>query len=446
MFALSYTPSYPSTYQRDAPSTRERYVSAISRVRQAEAEYVAYLAQQERVRWEARLLQQRRKEQARAALKRMQMLVVHAAVSSLLNAQSSGEPQRVPAPENAEQPTVNTDTSGAQLRKNRVRVVRPQETPVIAVRNALKSRLASEPSVEVHATIRRILSDISATPRPEDLPVPPAVAAIRSLERAFRTLATEFVFPPQLDFTPSSSGSYSAAKLPYTPRNAPVRHYEHALNGLLAQLDDIDSQGDTGVRGQRKLVVGLVEKALEELDRIVEGRWKLQDTRAEAPRERVGSGGASSEPPFATMTKKEPGTAATSSETASTEPSVEESSPTPSPQDLNPTLSESGSEPAASLQPLATVQEQQQPTPETVPSISETASIPPSSALQTPSPHEHRTETSLAAAVEFSAEELTPAAVALSPKSLSLITPLRDGETVLIELNDDSDSSWSEIE
>ncbi|KAJ7475740.1 hypothetical protein FB451DRAFT_1397145 [Mycena latifolia] len=314
MFAASYAPytvaqqrdyaPYTSTYQHDTVSARARYVSAISRAREAEMEYAAYLVQQEREREQQRererqrqhanLLRQQREEQARAraaAVKRLEALLWHAAVSSLLNAQSGRAQLQVP-PREVTKPTP-VPANVPQLRRNRVRPVRapdaPSAEPVSAVRSALQRRLASEPSVEVHATIRQILSHLAPTSTPQP-PVatagpsqPPAVpnslARVQRLERAFRALAADFVFPPQLDF-PSPATSATADALPYTPRNAPVRQYEHALNGLLAQLDAVDSEGDAGVRTQRKRVVGMVEAALGEVDRIVEGRWKLFDVRA----------------------------------------------------------------------------------------------------------------------------------------------------------------------
>ncbi|KAJ6494721.1 hypothetical protein C8R47DRAFT_1116966 [Mycena vitilis] len=329
MFAPAY--NYAPQYQRTPSSPRERYVSAISRVQQAEMEYAAYLAQQER----ARLLQRQAEQQERVRLVQMQqqrarqqertrllqiqqrneqrraaaVIILHAAVSSLLSGQSeqASHPGQGPRPQVAKAaPPVEC---GAELRRNRVRVVRPQETPVdtpvSTVRSALKRRLASESNVEVHATIQSILSNLSPTTTPIASTSAPVVskpaAAVHKVARAFRTLASDFVFPSQLDFTPSTSNGYTAAQLPYTPRNAPVRHHEHALNGLLAQLDAIDSEGDAAVRRQRKLVVGLVEKALEDLDKIVEGRWKLQDTRVRAPDAAVASASNPNTEPAATV-------------------------------------------------------------------------------------------------------------------------------------------------
>jgi hypothetical protein len=88
----------------------------IQQRRQAEAEYAAYLAQQERIKAQ----QQRRNEQARAvAAKRAQMLVLQAALSSILSRHNiRDEPQRqlpqAPVQRQFEKPTTTPD-SGAQL-------------------------------------------------------------------------------------------------------------------------------------------------------------------------------------------------------------------------------------------------------------------------------------------------------------------------------------------
>ncbi|KAJ7158879.1 hypothetical protein C8R46DRAFT_403364 [Mycena filopes] len=331
----AYVPAYPTTL---TPSPRARYVSAISRVQEAELEYRAYLAQQEREQKQAQVQaqrerlreqdriqylaqrervrqqrirqegeeervriqlqmqrqqlelqqQRRRREEEARAVEQLRTLFVHAAVASLLSANPDAEGSRGPVA-NSKPATQNVEApSGAQLqRRNRVRVVRPAQQEgarpanVESVRSALKRRLASEPNVEVHATIRRILGDLSPAPKnpvQAQVPATPAIpkstpaSEIAKIERAFRGLTAEFVFPAQLDF---SSPSRSLA---YTPRNAPLRQYEHELNALLARLDAVDSLGDDGVRAERRRVVRAVEEALEGVGRVVEGRWKLVDT------------------------------------------------------------------------------------------------------------------------------------------------------------------------
>ncbi|KAH7345725.1 hypothetical protein B0J17DRAFT_640954 [Rhizoctonia solani] len=106
------------------------------------------------------------------------------------------------------------------------------------------------------------------TPTPEPQVEEPQVdttssyAAVQSILSSFATLQSEFTFPTQLDFLPGS------LKLAYTPNNAPLHGYEHALTGLLTRLDAVESYGDGGVRRARKEAVKTIERALERLDEM----------------------------------------------------------------------------------------------------------------------------------------------------------------------------------
>ncbi|CAE6505471.1 unnamed protein product, partial [Rhizoctonia solani] len=110
-----------------------------------------------------------------------------------------------------------------------------------------------------------------AEPEPEEPQVDttPSYAAVQSILSSFATLQSEFTFPAQLDFLPGSS-----LKLAYTPNNAPLHGYEHALTGLLTQLDAVESYGDDGVRKARKEAVKSIEKELERLDGMKAEAWK----------------------------------------------------------------------------------------------------------------------------------------------------------------------------
>ncbi|KAG6885522.1 hypothetical protein C0993_000518 [Termitomyces sp. T159_Od127] len=110
---------------------------------------------------------------------------------------------------------------------------------------------------------------------------------VRSIEAAFHTLQADFAFPATLDFvsshlipgnsaTSDSESSSLTSHLAYTSRNYPVRFYEQALGALLAQLDSIDSFGNDDLRATRKEVVNRVEKALEELEKEVDGRYRTR--------------------------------------------------------------------------------------------------------------------------------------------------------------------------
>jgi hypothetical protein len=110
------------------------------------------------------------------------------------------------------------------------------------------------------------------------LPSPPSSISIAPSLR----LQNDFVLPTELDhYTPSaddrdetasvsSTSSSDLTKLiPYTTNNKPVYKYENELNGLLVELDRIDSHGDAEVREKRKEVVKAIEKALGGVEHAV---------------------------------------------------------------------------------------------------------------------------------------------------------------------------------
>ena len=106
--------------------------------------------------------------------------------------------------------------------------------------------------------------------------------SVENIRNDLVKLQTDFVLPAEFDHYSSSthdhdetvsvssvSSSDITKLIPYTSANKPVYKYEHALNGLLEQLDGIDSHGDGEVREKRKEVVKAVERALEEVERAV---------------------------------------------------------------------------------------------------------------------------------------------------------------------------------
>ncbi|KAJ7274512.1 hypothetical protein B0H12DRAFT_1319461 [Mycena haematopus] len=498
MFSPLYAPYAPS----HTLSPRDRYVSALSRVRQAEMEYAAYL---EHNKW---LAQQRQNEQIRAAralqakleyvmhqerarhlqaqqrrneeaVKRMQMLVLHAAVSSLLDGEGiHDEPQKKhlqvepqpanPTPKDARK--IADSCSGPQLqRRNHIRFVRrpkaPVDEPVPAVQTALKRRLGLEPNVQVHAAIQSILSKLSSGPRDTDV-VPKSTAAIHRVAGAFSRLSSEFAFPSKLDFVSEASASYPAAKLPYTPRNAPVRHYESALNDLLSQLDAIDSEGNATVRQQRKEVVRMVENALEDLDRLVEGRWKLQDTQGNNTRRDATTPTVDADTSMVTISS------AALDTDVSQIASIPEDESRPSPaRELSPVPSINGQE-RASQAPVSSIgiEEQEEPShgessllasESATHATSDSESQPPLGEPQLPTTIGVRADEDRTIQVPIvaplsstslcvSGEESVIQAAVVDPSSsgsLSFVVPLPDEDLVVVEeKDDDSISSWSEIQ
>jgi BAG domain len=190
------------------------------------------------------------------------------------------------------------------------------QTPPVAqsLKEQLESRLKHDPDVEIRDTIQAIWASLF-TPSPA-APADPAPATdakgkrkeksvsfetpkvdgtskdvasaldtVRSIEASFFALESDFVFPATLDLNtdvlsnPSSPNDTDASsvasferKLAYSARNAPVRYYQHALTGLLAQLDAVESHGSEEVRERRKVVVDRVESALEDVEKKIEIR------------------------------------------------------------------------------------------------------------------------------------------------------------------------------
>lgn len=97
-----------------------------------------------------------------------------------------------------------------------------------------------------------------------------ATTTIQDIRATLSKLSADFSIPPSLDFSDDEADG-----LAYTPTNAPIRIYEHALEGLLAQLDAVGSDGDEEVRVARRTVVKEVEMALEDVEKKVKRARKV---------------------------------------------------------------------------------------------------------------------------------------------------------------------------
>ncbi|KAH9031909.1 hypothetical protein EDB85DRAFT_1890932 [Lactarius pseudohatsudake] len=131
-------------------------------------------------------------------------------------------------------------------------------------RGASSSKVKVDGAVPSSSTPSSASGATSATSMPIPGPVPRPVSPltmIRAVRNQFSNLQSTFKFPSVLDFDQSV--------LSISPINAPLRTYENTLNGLLEQLDAIDSDGDEEVRNVRREVVREVEKALKDLERRV---------------------------------------------------------------------------------------------------------------------------------------------------------------------------------
>jgi len=119
-----------------------------------------------------------------------------------------------------------------------------------------------------------------STSNPTSVSQPPSpLTTIRAVRSRFSALESAFKFPPVLDFDRS--------ELAVTQNNAPVRAYEQALNGLLEQLDAIESDGDEEVRDARRDVVREVERALEDVEREVKQKAPQEAPVPEVSKEEV---------------------------------------------------------------------------------------------------------------------------------------------------------------
>ncbi|KAH8982231.1 hypothetical protein EDB92DRAFT_131021 [Lactarius akahatsu] len=135
----------------------------------------------------------------------------------------------------------------------------PQSSP-----GASSSRVKVDEAAPSSSTPSSASGATTATSKPIPGPVPRPISPltmIRAVRNQFSNLQSTFKFPTVLDFDQSV--------LSISPINASLRTYENTLNGLLEQLDAIDSDGDEEVRNVRREVVREVEKALKDLERRV---------------------------------------------------------------------------------------------------------------------------------------------------------------------------------
>ncbi|KAF7319925.1 BAG domain-containing protein [Mycena kentingensis (nom. inval.)] len=167
------------------------------------------------------------------------------------------------------------------------------------LRENLEARLRSEQAKEdqdLAEAIRMSLADLDGANSSSNFkgkaPAPAPVkntttsaAEIKKINDAFTTLSNEWSIPEQLDFSTSrttspvrGSGASDAdsvmARLTYSAHNQSVRYYHQALSKLLARLDEVESFGDEEVRHARKEAVGKVESALDEVESVIEARWR----------------------------------------------------------------------------------------------------------------------------------------------------------------------------
>ncbi|KAG6919560.1 hypothetical protein DXG01_004223 [Tephrocybe rancida] len=303
-----------------------------------------------------------------------------------------------------------------------------------------KGKAKAEPS---SATTPTPASDSTA---PTSKDVVNSLNEVRSIETAFRALESDFTFPATLDFiaahlvagSPASSDSESSSAtthLAYTSRNHPVRFYEQALGALLAQLDSVDSFGNDTLRANRKEVVGRVEKALEELEKEVEGRYRTRLSKeAKAAPSEAETTTVPEVPAPAPSTTSEP-TDVTPIPEIEVEATPETSSTTSTSEETpyasQPSESSTISESASPVEPAA---------PADIPSIADESPTSISSSTATVKGYEIETEEDAVAPSSPAVSE--PADTFLFPPAEATTLPKRPAN----KDSDDVASDWSEVE
>ncbi|CAE6416980.1 unnamed protein product [Rhizoctonia solani] len=214
---------------------RRRHIEAYLRQREAEE------MKRRRAERVAELERRRQAEFGRRRLARGRYSMCDGGMESLLGALYGGRSQAQPwrQQEGLQNDTARKPTTTPARNSTPTPVPLPEPTPA-------EPKLDEDPQVDTA----------------------PSYTAVQLVLSTFTALQSDFTFTTRLDFEPNTS------KLAYTPNNASLHGYEHALTGLLTQLDAVESYGDDGVRRARKEAVKMIEKELERLDGIKVEVWR----------------------------------------------------------------------------------------------------------------------------------------------------------------------------
>jgi hypothetical protein len=151
--------------------------------------------------------------------------------------------------------------------KVNVNSTQPDEGAHLSRTYALKGATAeaAKASFKAHrAEVAEKTESSPTSPTSTSRTAPSSLAIIEDIRSALTRLSAGFSLPPSLDFSYDEPDGFA-----YTPTKAPVRVYENALNGLLEQLDAVESDGDEEVRVLRRAAVQEVEKTLEDVEKRV---------------------------------------------------------------------------------------------------------------------------------------------------------------------------------
>jgi BAG domain len=143
-------------------------------------------------------------------------------------------------------------------------MAQPSGSADLSRSDALQGTTAEKASIKAHraTTAEQCVPPPASSPVPET--APSSLALIKDIRSTLDKLSADFFFPSSLEFADNEEDG-----LAYSPINAPVRSYEHALDDLLVQLDAIESDGDEEVRELRRAAVKEVENAIEDVERRV---------------------------------------------------------------------------------------------------------------------------------------------------------------------------------
>ncbi len=144
-------------------------------------------------------------------------------------------------------------------------LTQPDEGANLSRSHALKGATAEAAKASFKAHRAEVAEREEPSPTsPTSRTAPSSLSIIQDIRSALTKLSVGFSLPPSLDFSDDEPDG-----LTYTPTNAPVRVYEHALDKLLEQLDAVESDGDEEVRVERKAAVKEVEKAIEDVEKKI---------------------------------------------------------------------------------------------------------------------------------------------------------------------------------
>jgi BAG domain-containing protein len=151
-------------------------------------------------------------------------------------------------------------------------LTQPDEGAQLSRSHALKGATAEAAKASFKAHRAEVAEKEEPSPTsPTSRTLPSSLSIIQDIRSALTKLSAGFSLPLSLDFSDDEPNG-----LAYTPTNAPVRVYEHALDKLLEQLDAVESDGDEEVRVERKAAVKEVEKAIEDVE------TKIRESRGSA--------------------------------------------------------------------------------------------------------------------------------------------------------------------